>query len=335
MQLSVIIPCYNAEPWLARCLDSVVGQDFDDMEIICVNDGSTDGTLAILRDYESRYPALMRVIDKPNGGVSSARNAGIDAAQGRWLTFVDADDELVENSFAQIMNKVVNQEGTDPDIIYCGIEIKNRGGDVVKIQHNDVSNTDINIDILLGLDELSIGSPWGKLFNAYLVKENTIRFTLGMSLYEDADFNIRVLSATSRIMLVSDILYIYIRNISSASVRFHGDKFIDCTNRIYKLRKDFFSKKLSVETIHSINRQFAFDYLMGLYMIYRSKGTKKRFKWLRKYWDEAERLYPGWSSELNSGIPKITGAIGRKTKFGCHLWLTMVFGVERLRNKFN
>ena len=103
MFLSMIIPVYNTEKYLAECLDSCLAQDFpyDDYEIICVNDGSKDGSLDILRSYEARYPNII-VIDQPNGGVSAARNAGLDAARGDYIWFIDADDFIQESVLAEI-----------------------------------------------------------------------------------------------------------------------------------------------------------------------------------------------------------------------------------------
>ena len=88
---SVIIPVYNAEKTLRRCVDSVLNQNYGDMELLLINDGSTDGSLDICNGYRSFSPQV-RVIDKTNGGVSSARNAGLGIAEGEYILFVDSDD---------------------------------------------------------------------------------------------------------------------------------------------------------------------------------------------------------------------------------------------------
>ena len=89
--VSIIVPVYNVEKYLARCLDSIIAQTARDLEIICVNDGSTDASAAILADYAAKDPRI-RVLTQPNGGLSAARNAGLDAATGDWVMFVDSDD---------------------------------------------------------------------------------------------------------------------------------------------------------------------------------------------------------------------------------------------------
>ncbi|WP_448060787.1 glycosyltransferase family 2 protein [Cellulomonas hominis] len=99
--LSVVVPAYNAEPYLARALDSLMG--FDDVEILVVDDGSTDGTAALARAYVDRYPGLVRLLRKPNGGHGSAINTGLDHARGEYLKVVDADDWLDRDAFAQVL----------------------------------------------------------------------------------------------------------------------------------------------------------------------------------------------------------------------------------------
>ena len=90
-KISVIVPVYNVASYVGECLSSLVHQTFHDFEIIAVNDGSTDGSLAVLREFESSYP-FVRVLDQPNSGVSAARMAGLSLARGEFVAFVDSDD---------------------------------------------------------------------------------------------------------------------------------------------------------------------------------------------------------------------------------------------------
>lgn len=104
MFLSFVVPVYNAAQYLPECLDSLLAQDISDYEIICVNDGSRDASPEILRQYAAKHGNI-RVIDKENGGVVSARNAGLSAAQGDFIWFVDADDFLLPNILGFLRNK--------------------------------------------------------------------------------------------------------------------------------------------------------------------------------------------------------------------------------------
>lgn len=101
MKISVIIPVYNVEPYLRECLDSVLGQTFTDWEAVCVDDGSRDGSSAILDEYAAR-DSRFQVIHQSNKGLSAARNAGMDAAKGEWLFFLDSDDVIVLDAFERL-----------------------------------------------------------------------------------------------------------------------------------------------------------------------------------------------------------------------------------------
>ena len=104
VKVSVIIPVYNVEEYLPFALESCVNQTLYDVEFICVNDGSTDGSLAILNDYAKKDQRII-VVDKPNGGVSSARNKGLELACGRWIMFLDPDDYLAKNACEPVKRK--------------------------------------------------------------------------------------------------------------------------------------------------------------------------------------------------------------------------------------
>lgn len=116
-KMSIVVPCYNAQESVARCLDSLLAQTFEDIEIIAVNDGSTDGTLAVLRGYEKRCPAKVRALNKGNAGSWHARWAGADAARGAYVAYVDCDD-YVDPGFAEDFYKKALSCGAD--IVVCG-----------------------------------------------------------------------------------------------------------------------------------------------------------------------------------------------------------------------
>ena len=109
--ISTIIPVYNTARYLRRCLDSIANQTYRDWEALCVDDGSTDGSPAILREYASRDPRF-RIISKPNGGLSDARNAGLAAAAGEYINFVDSDDLIHPQTF-EITLALAKRDGSD------------------------------------------------------------------------------------------------------------------------------------------------------------------------------------------------------------------------------
>ena len=125
IKYSVIIPVYNAERTLKRCLDSLLGQKREDVEIILINDGSSDGSRAILEDYGRRFPNV-RAVHQENAGVSAARNRGLDEAEGKYITFVDSDDYVSEDYF-RAMDEAGEKE--DSDLIVFAKDIAGQGID--------------------------------------------------------------------------------------------------------------------------------------------------------------------------------------------------------------
>ncbi|MBI4985082.1 MAG: glycosyltransferase [Rhodocyclales bacterium] len=110
VKLSVIVPVYNALSFVANCLDSVLAQGLPNMEILCIDDGSTDGSAAILDDYAARHPALCRVEHRANGGASVARNAGLDACRGQYIAFVDADDWIAPDFLGRLLDLALRHD---------------------------------------------------------------------------------------------------------------------------------------------------------------------------------------------------------------------------------
>ena len=131
MKLSIVIPVYNTEVWLKKCLDSLLPKDAEcsgtgagesrELELICVNDGSTDGSGAILQDYARRYPSFLTVIETPNGGLGHARNTGLEAAGGEYVLFVDSDDCLAPGAVEEMLALLKRNPGVDAvvfDLVY-------------------------------------------------------------------------------------------------------------------------------------------------------------------------------------------------------------------------
>ena len=125
--LSVIVPVYNTEPYLSRCIESILNQGSINFELLLIDDGSTDSSGAICDSYAEKDTRI-RVFHKENGGVSSARNLGIDNAQGEWLYFVDSDDELLPNGLRTLVDNISD----DVDVVMGGFESVNELGNVIR-----------------------------------------------------------------------------------------------------------------------------------------------------------------------------------------------------------
>lgn len=187
--ISVIVPVYNTEKYLPRCLDSILSQSFTDFELILIDDGSKDGSGVICNAYASKDDRI-RVFHKENGGVSSARNLGIDNSKGEWLYFADSDDELLPNGLQTLVNCIDN----DVDVVMGGYEKFNEEGDLLEsVQDRAV----VTLDKKKSLSSLyhghtmfysALSYTWLRLFRKKIIDYHRIRFDETLSNKEDTLF---------------------------------------------------------------------------------------------------------------------------------------------------
>lgn len=217
--ISVIIPVYNVEKYLRRCLDSVLNQSFHDIEVICIDDGSTDSSLSILREYAAK-DARVRVLAQSNRGVSAARNAGLDAAEGTWVTFVDSDDEVLPD-----MYETLSAQAGDEDAVYFSAEELIMDGDRLTPVHSsyfDVTSSGVSI---VNDDEISRFSMvvWDKLFRREKIESIHLRFPEGLY-FEDNVFIINFFSLHHKVRFLQKKLYRYFRRSDSITGIAHAKK---------------------------------------------------------------------------------------------------------------
>ncbi len=191
--ISIIIPAYNTEPYLARCLDSVISQSFTDFEVLLIDDGSTDTSGKICDEYASRDERI-RVFHKPNGGVSSARNVGLKEAKGEWIYFVDADDEVLPNGLQALVDGI----SEDVDVVMGGLEKCDENGKGVYEMEKGPEFLTRKDGILInyGVSKVCTGN-WGwmtiRLFRNSIIRENNLFFDSDVVYNEDELFVVRYL----------------------------------------------------------------------------------------------------------------------------------------------
>lgn len=167
IRVSVIVPCYKVEEYLPRCLDSLLAQTLKNIEIICVNDGSPDRCIDILRDYKRRYPEQIVIIDKPNEGVWRGRFDGIRIARGKYIGFLDSDD-YAEPGFLECLYKAAKT--ADADVSICGFSRVDMETGKKLTREMCLKRTPFIIDENPGrLIEIN-GAPWNKLWRAPILK---------------------------------------------------------------------------------------------------------------------------------------------------------------------
>lgn len=209
-KISVIIPIYNTAEYLARCLDSILHNTYQNLEIICVNDGSTDNSLIILEQYAAADSRIISV-NKANAGVSAARNTGLDIATGDFIAFVDSDDWVHPQYFETL---VLVQGQTEADIVICRyISTGERNQEFNQIDLKTVEVTSVS-----NTDAMKIGQlkrlVWGRLYKRSSI--SGLRFENGLQWGEDTIFSIRSLCRASNIALISSELYFYFQRETSA-----------------------------------------------------------------------------------------------------------------------
>lgn len=200
--VSVVVPAYNVEKFLPKCIDSLLGQTHNNLDIIIVDDGSTDKTGEIADEYAEKYDNI-RCIHKKNGGLSDTRNAGLKHAKGEYVVFFDSDD-WVENNVIEENLQCMIQNNVEVVVWGYYTDFSNDNGEVVKSVR--VTSKDIlcqknqNPEVFLNENVLGlVGYAWNKMYSMKLLKKNRFVFTKGLSLVEDIVFNVPVLIAAEKV----------------------------------------------------------------------------------------------------------------------------------------
>lgn len=231
--LSVIVPAYNAELLIGNALKSLVNQKFaGGDEVIVVNDGSKDDTLKVISDWQVQYPQLIRVVDKPNGGVSSARNAGIEAAKGEWIFFCDADDYIAENSLENLLLSALQ---VDPD------------ADLINFAMKPVSTLNAKAELTYHVKKECTARDffrtelfwcsWLFFFKRKLIIDHQIHFQ-NLPSSEDTLFNIDYLlslPSDAKVIKYDTLVYFYYSNPLSVTRLFDSKKSADFIQRFFSI----------------------------------------------------------------------------------------------------
>lgn len=237
--ISIIIPVYNSEKYLSSCLDSILSQSFSDNEIILIDDGSTDNSSEICEKY-ARKNNRIKFLHKINGGVSSARNVGLNNAKGEWVYFADADDTLLPNSLNTIYDTIKRY----PSEFYMfGYKKENENGETIIGKKKEFFKTvdkEFAIhEMYYPTDFLYQGYLWCKLFNRNIIEKNHIRFDENIYYNEDRLFIIQYICVLSNNICYSTYpIYKYIERENGAMKNLVGQynkKYVTDFDAFYKM----------------------------------------------------------------------------------------------------
>jgi len=271
-KISIIIPVYNAEKYLSATLDSVINQTFHDIEMVCINDGSTDESLQILRDYQRRDKRV-KIVTQKNSGGSAARNAGIKHATGEYIMFLDADDMYAKNIVAHAYSRAVK---TGVDILlynfarFVGkptpLAVKSK---ITPGQDLEFFTKDSYTDRFFN-DFATI--TWNKFIKKSVLVNNKIFFDIDLSHNHDVDFSIRLMLAAKSYSWLDEVGYYY----RTTDTGLTATKRSDPTNVLkilIKLYKTVISKDLQLK--QSFDNYVA-DMIAGTLVKYGDDATKQK-----------------------------------------------------------
>ena len=283
MKVSVIVPVYNVEVYLEQCLDSLMNQTLDDIEIICVNDGSTDKSGEILADYKERYKNI-KIVNKKNGGLSDARNYGLKHANGKYIGFIDSDDWAELDMFEKLYNQA---EKCNADICISNYN---------EVYEDNIKKVD---DIEEEYPILHESSVCNKLFKREFIEKNNVLFPIGLW-YEDNAFTYKLLLSNPVVTNISDYLYNY-RKVREGSIMNS-----QMSSKIYDMYKigDELIKYLKDKDLSDYDKiQFEFIFIRNIFFRQVLKIVKlekvnifRLRKKLKEHYKYIDEKFPNWMS---------------------------------------
>lgn len=288
VKISVIVPVYNMEKYLDKCLSALVNQTFSDYEVIVVNDGSKDSSLKIMKEYQKQYPDIIKVFSNKNQGISMTRNFGIDKACGKYITFIDSDD-YVESSFLEEMYKKIKKD--DADICVCDYFIFNDNGDVKEFKIENFSSSSIkkNPQLLFIINS----SPWNKLYKKSLF--DNLRFEVIK--YEDLLLVLKVLVLSKKITKLNKCLNYY-RVRENSETTTHDRKVFDILKILDDLN-EFFKEQGIFDECYSEIEYFNI-YRTTMYILQQKyqKNKMDRLEFINMAYSHLDNNFPDWRKNI-------------------------------------
>lgn len=292
VKVSIIVPIYNVEKYLHRSIESLRKQTLSDIEIILVNDGSTDGSLSICRSYE-KIDSRIHVIDKVNEGVSATRNAGLENAQGEYIGFIDPDDWIEKDMYSNMYQQIKKMHA---DICMCNYVIDNNQkkmsmlleGEQDFLEKQEIIDQIIPDMIsspnLNSRGKTIMGSVWRLLIERKLISQHKLRFPVEITLMEDLIFCIQAFLKCNRIAISRGEYYHYMINENSALTSYKND-IIKTQRQVYM----YIEQMLKKEKVYTILEERMKVRYINMYInsianeVHRNNSKKEREKIIAIY----------------------------------------------------
>ncbi|MBO0454297.1 MULTISPECIES: glycosyltransferase family 2 protein [Enterococcus] len=278
-EISIIVPVYNVEKYLKKCVDSILNQTFKDFELILVDDGSPDNSGMICDEY-AEQDSRVRVIHKENGGLSDARNAGIDVAKGKYIGFVDSDDYIAEDMYELLYRNIIKE---DADLSICGIYDVYPGKTLKKKElfYKVLDSIETMILIFHG-NNISVHAV-NKLYRSHLF--SSIRYPLG-KYHEDSFIIVDIIDLCNKIVIDSTQSYYYYHRVGSINTEKFSERQFDFIEAWTKNEKKVIGRNNELDI--AAHQRVCFAYFLVLDKIIKSNSenniaeTKKIVSFLRR-----------------------------------------------------
>ena len=292
-KVSIIVPVYNVENYLSKCLDTLVAQTLDDYEIIVVNDGSPDNSQDIIDSYQAKYPDKIKAFTKKNGGLSDARNYGMKYATGEFIGFVDSDDYVDETMFEKLYNRAIS---TDSDVVICAHDA------ITLDRNNSIKNSVVHkVENFYEFGKSIYESPailayaksyaWNKLYKYDVIKD--YQFPKGQ-FFEDSAIVYNILSSAKKIEFVNEPLYHYIAGRTGAITTTIDNRIFD----VFKSCDSLIEHYKNIGKFELLNEEIESLCLMHIHARFLQLKTKGSLNLKLKYVDTAfsyiEKNFPNW-----------------------------------------
>ncbi len=298
--VSIIVPVYNGEKVLRRCVDSILAQDFRDIEVLLIDDGSKDGSYAIMTEYAEKDPRVV-AIHKENGGVSSTRNLGLDKATGKYVQFIDCDDWLPFDSTKLLLRSMTENK---VDLVV---------GDFYRVVDDNVSKkgsisdggiynrTEYAENMMLTPADFYYGVIWNKLYKKEILDKYNIRMDTDISFCEDVIFNLEYLLHVKDIYVLKAPIYYYVKTEGSlVAQNLNVQKIVKMKTSVIKYYNDFY-KNILDEQDYEIRKPFIYSYLLAVstdnFSMPFSRDTKKLGEedgekvYFEEHYSESEQMF--------------------------------------------
>lgn len=324
VEISVIIPVYNLENWIERCVTSIMEQTFQEYEVIIIDDGSTDESEKKLLSLKAQYNDKIHVCFQKNAGQANARNNGLRIAKGKYVVFIDGDDYVSSDFLEKLYNKIHSE---NLDCVVCGYERVDEKGNVIQTIKPNIKND---------LYQIRYMTVWNKIFRREYLIDNHIYFPEG-KLYEDVLVSWLTYFCSDKIGVIDDVGYKYmLRKGSSSNSRISLEKipFEENEQALVQL----LAKNLTTERKNILEYSVLSQFTFFIFCLARRNAVSTVTVLVKKFSDILNRHFPGYyknplikSHEIKSSIP-LSQRVGiRIFSFACRFRILQIFAIIATR----